>query len=128
MQTWNIIQQMESTENSVSVNVHTEKYAICYHLYFDKNPIIYCRFGQHGYSNKGWAMLSTICLRANEVRMVDNNLVSLNVYIPNEDYFLNNSCTFPADGGWYWSIIDVTDDLLSFQGCNGELYKIYRKK
>lgn len=127
MQNWNIYQSIAITDNNLSINVHTLKYAICYNVYFEQKVSIYCRFGQHGYCNRGWAMLSTTCLRRDEVRMIDDHSMVLNDYIPNEDYFVTDSCTFPADGGWYWSIKEITDDVISFQGCSGDIYKIYRR-
>ncbi len=41
---------------------------------------------------------------------------------------MENSCAFPADGGWYWSLKEVTDGVIYLNGCGGDTYGIYRKK
>ena len=59
--------------------------------------------------------------------MIENNLLSINEYKPNEDWFIVDGCSFPEDGGWYWSVKEVTDDVISLQGCGGDIYKICRE-
>lgn len=86
--------------------------------------------GLNGYCDKGYAMLSTICLRANEVRMVEDNLATINGYRPVPEWFASDSCSFPADGGWYWFVKEATDDYITLRGCEGATYRIdrYRAK
>jgi hypothetical protein len=58
--------------------------------------------------------------------MIENNLDSMNDYVPNEDCFVPDGCAFPTDGGWYWSIKSVTDDAIYLNGCGGETYEIHK--
>jgi plasmid stability protein len=65
----------------------------------------------------------------NEARMMENNLLSINEYTPVEDWFVENSCAFTPDGSWYWSIKEVTDDIIYLNGCGGtdEIHRIKAK-
>lgn len=87
---------------------------------------VYCRAGQNGYCSRGWAMRSSTCLRANECRMLEDNLEALDPYQPMKEAFVENSCAFPSDGGWYWSIREANDDVIRFNGCSGDIYTIFR--
>ncbi len=89
---------------------------------------IYCRLGVSGYCDKGWAMRSTAVLRAQEVRMLPDHREALLPYQPIEDCFVDGGCTFPEDGGWYWSVKDVTADCITLNGCGGDTYAIYRPR
>lgn len=127
MALWGMNKDFESREGNLTVDITTQKYSICYHLSL-KEKHVYCRVGQNGYCEKGWAMLSTTCIRQNECRMIENNLLTLNEYLPDEKYFVENSCAFPPDGGWYWSINRVTTDVIYLNGCEGKSYEIHRKR
>jgi hypothetical protein len=59
--------------------------------------------------------------------MIDDNLSSIQDYKPNGEWFVNDGCSFPEDGGWYWAIKKVTDDVIYLQGCGGDIYQIHRK-
>ena len=59
--------------------------------------------------------------------MIENNLSSINEYRPTEDYFVPDACSFPDDGGWYWSVREVTDDVIYLNGCGEVIYEIHRK-
>ncbi len=89
---------------------------------------IYCRLGVSGYCDRGWAMRSTAVLRANEVRMLPDHRGALRVYRPVEECFVPDGCAFPDDGGWYWSIREVTQDAITLNGCGGDTYVIYRPR
>lgn len=112
-------------EQGVWGGIDTRKYSICFNLNKDGSGI-YCRFGKNGYTQKGRAMLSTICLRDNEVRMIENNMDNLNEYVPILDAFIIDGCSFPDDGGWYWSVKEVSDDWIKLCGCGGDTYETYR--
>ncbi len=104
--------------------IDTEKYSILYDVGED---YIYCRVGQNGYCSKGRAMLSTICLRKDECRMLPDNRDSMSDYHPMEECFNPDGCAFPPDGGWYWSVKEVTEDVIYLHGCGGDTYEIHRK-
>ena len=116
----------EYRDGYFNVRIDTQKYSILFSLSIAEN-IVYCRVGQNGYCEKGRAMLSTVCVRENETRMIENNLLSINDYKPAEECFIVDACSFPDDGGWYWSVKEVTDDVIYLQGCGGQTYEIHRK-
>ena len=130
MRLWNCGEEIEFSELDngfvVSVEMNTEKYSATFNI-DSSNNFIYCRFGMHGYCNKGWAMLSTICIRQNECRMISDNTEALKGYIPDEKCFVANGCSFPSDGGWYWSVRDVDDNTVYLNGCGGDSYEIHRR-
>ena len=109
-----------------NVGIDTCKYSILFSFSISDNWV-YCRVGQNGYCDKGRAMLSTVCIRQNETRMIEDNLLSINEYKPIEDCFIVDGCAFPPDGGWYWSVKEVTDDVIFLNGCGGATYEIRRK-
>ncbi|MGN1345584.1 MAG: RNA polymerase sigma factor [Eubacteriales bacterium] len=124
MAKWNVGQRFAYGEKNTLAMIDTEKYSILYDVGED---YIYCRVGQNGYCDKGWAMRSPICLRANECRMLRDNRDSMSDYHPMEECFRPDSCAFPPDGGWYWSVKEVTDDVIYLNGCGGAIYEIHRK-
>jgi len=126
MERWNIKAYLQTGDNQIRAGIDTRKYSIFYCVDLNNTRFIYCRVGQNGYCAKGWAMLPTIEIRHHLVRMTEVNLSSVNDYKPNEDWFVENSCTFSADGGWYWALKDVSDDVIHFQGCGGDIYGIPR--
>ncbi|WP_310604292.1 hypothetical protein [Anaerosporobacter sp.] len=111
--------------NSVWASIETHRYSICFNLNADGSGV-YCRVGKNGYTDKGRAMLSTICLRKDEVRMIENNMDNLEEYKPILEAFVIDSCAFPQDGGWYWSVKEVSDDSIVLHGCGGDIYEIQR--
>lgn len=127
MAQWNICQNFEYGEGYFEVSLTTFKYCVYYGLSV-KDKYVYCRVGQNGYSEKGWAMLSTVCIRQNECRMMEDHLQALQEYRPMEECFVKDGCAFPSDGGWYWSLKEVTDDVIYLNGCGGETYEIFRRK
>jgi len=126
MALWGVGKCFEYSNGNYNVRIETQKYSIYFCLSIT-DEWIYCRVGQNGYCEKGRAMLSPICIRQNEMRMIENNLLSMNEYKPLEECFIENGCAFPADGGWYWSINKITDDVIYLNGCSGEIYEIHRK-
>jgi len=127
MEEWNMGTMFEQTDKYLIASIDTRRYSI----FFNPSPPenwTYCRVGQNGYCDKGRAMLSTVCIRQNETRMLKRNLDSLREYVPNENWFLRDSCAFPADYGWYWSVKDVSADEITLNGCGGDTYRIKRKK
>ena len=112
-------------EQGVWGGIDTRKYSICFNLNKDGSGV-YCRFGKNGYTLKGQAMLSTICLRDNEVRMIENNMDNLDEYEPILDAFIVDGCSFPEDGGWYWAVKEISDDCIKLCGCGGDTYETYR--
>ena len=125
MRAWNCGMAFDCFAQYVSANMNTENYSAVFNI----NPsakFIYCRFGMHGYCDKGYAMLSTICIRLNECRMIPDHTEALKGYIPDESYFAENSCAFPPDGSWYWSVRNVEDDAVYLNGCGGDIYEIHR--
>lgn len=127
LELWNLGARCFYDNDSGSVwgGIDTRKYSICFNLNSDGSGV-YCRVGKNGYTNKGRAMLSTICLRNNEIRMIDNNMENLNDYTPFLDAFIVDGCSFPQDGGWYWSVASVSDNCIKLNGCGGDTYEIYR--
>lgn len=127
MELWNIMQSLEYGDGYVNALINTRKYSINY-CFSMQDQYVYCRVGQNGYCEKGWAMLSVICIRQDECRMIEDNLRAIQEYKPMEDCFLENSCSFPEDGGWYWSLKAVTDDVIYLNGCGDATYEIHRKQ
>ncbi|MCH5272089.1 MAG: hypothetical protein J1E35_00315 [Lachnospiraceae bacterium] len=125
MRMWNCGKEFECFDFAVHANINTERYSAIFNVNASNN--LYCRFGMHGYCDKGYAMLSTICIRQNECRMIPDNTEALKGYVPNEGYFADNSCAFPADGSWYWSVRNVDDSTVYLNGCGGDIYKICRR-
>ena len=126
MALWGVGKCFEYTDGYYNVRIDTQKYSILFSLSISENWV-YCRVGQNGYCEKGRAMLSTVCIRQNETRMIENNLLSINDYKPVEDCFIVDGCAFPPDGGWYWSVKEVTNDVIYLNGCGGQTYEIRRK-
>ena len=133
MTRWNIKQYLQIGPKSVRAGIDTRKYSIFYTIDLNGNQydakyneFIYCRVGQQGYCEKGWAMLPTIQIRHHHTSMIEDNLSSVKDYKPDENCFVEDSCAFPADGGWYWSLKEVTDDVIYLQGCGGDVYEIHR--
>lgn len=124
MAKWGVGLNFRYSDTNPLAMIDTEKYSILYDVGKD---YIYCRVGQNGYCDKGRAMLSTICLRSDECRMLPDNRDSMSDYRPMEDCFNPDSCAFPPDGGWYWSVKEVTDDVIYLHGCGGDTYEIHRK-
>jgi len=129
MTRWSIGTYIEVNSKVVRAGIDTDKYSIFYavDLSNEANEFIYCRVGQNGFCEKGRAMLPTIEIRHHLTRMIDDNLSSIHDYKPNEDWFVADGCTFPEDGGWYWSIKELTDDVIYLQGCSGDVYEIHRR-
>lgn len=126
MALWNINKFAYCEKGSFNAGIDTEKYSIVYNFIAD-GSFIYCRVGLNGYCDKGRAMLATTCIRQNGGGMLENNLRALEDYVPIEDCFVVNSCAFPPDGGWYWSVKEVTHDRILLNGCGGDTYLINRK-
>ena len=42
------------------------------------------------------------------------------------DFFVEDGCSFPDDGGWYWSVKEVTNDVIYLNGCGGATYEIQK--
>lgn len=125
MQVWGQNVFFGYADDLVQAGIDTRKYSIYYNFSISEGRL-YCRVGQNGYCERGRAMLSTVCIRGFECRMIANNLDSINDYRPDESCFAEGTCAFPADGGWYWSISEVTDDVIRLHGCGGDTYEIYR--
>jgi len=125
MALWGVNNFFECGDGHLNAGIDTQKYSIYYHLSVNDKRV-YCRVGQNGYCERGRAMLSTACIRQNECRMAENNLKTLEEYKPLEECFIPDGCAFPADGGWYWSVKGVTDDVIYLNGCGGEVYEIHR--
>lgn len=125
MAKWNILSCFEFEDGFYSVHIDTLKYS-AFFGFNEKENFLYCRMGQNAYCEKGWAMLSTTCIRMNESRMSEDNLLALTDYKPNEDFFVKDGCSFPDDGGWYWSVKEVTDDVIYLNGCGGDIYEIHK--
>ena len=127
MALWEVGNCLEYADGYFNVRIDTQKYSILFSFNITEKWI-YCRVGQNGYCEKGRAMLSTICIRQNETRMINNNLLSIEKYKPNENCFVVDGCAFPPDGGWYWSVNEITDDVIYLNGCGGDIYEIHRIK
>ena len=129
MALWGVGKYFEYEDGYFNVGIDTQKYSILFNFSIVDNTKrrVYCRVGQNGYCEKGWAMLSTVCIQQNETRMIENNLLSINEYKPIEDYFIVDGCPFPPDGGWYWSVKEITDDVIYLNGCGGVTYEIRKK-
>ena len=125
MAKWNILSCFICEDGAYSVHIDTLKYS-AFFGFNEKEKFLYCRIGQNGYCEKGWAMLSTTCIRMNESRMLEDNLLALKDYKPNEDFFVADGCSFPDDGGWYWSVKEITDDVIYLNGCGGDTYEIHK--
>lgn len=125
MAKWNVARYFWAYSNGVQAGIDTGRYSILF-LVNMENGTIYCRVGQNGYCDKGWAMLSTVCLRGNECRMIADNTDATKPYIPNENCFVTDGCAFPMDGGWYWSVREVSEDTIYLNGCGGATYEIHK--
>ncbi len=90
--------------------------------------IIYCHLGVNGYCEKGWAMKPTVQLRAFACGMLPDHREALFPYHPIEECFVADSCAFPDDGGWYWSVKEVSDDMITLNSCGGDTYTINRPR
>ena len=125
---WSMGAYFETDAQVVRAGIDTVKYSVFYTVDLSgAEEFIYCRVGQNGYCEKGKAMLPTIEIRHHLTRMIEDNLLSIQDYKPNEDWFIVDGCSFPADGGWYWSIKKITDEVIFLQGCSGDVYEIHRK-
>ena len=125
MTLWSVGKCFEVSDDMTQVMIDTRKYSILYSFSIPDN-YIYCRVGQNGYCEKGRAMISPTCIRTMESRMIEDNLQTLNDYQPMKECFVADGCAFPRDGGWYWSVKEVTDDVIFLNGCNGDIYEIRR--
>ena len=125
MAKWNVYQQGSFGDGEIEFGVNTEQHSIYFGL-DTKSDFIYCRVGKNGYCEKGWAMLSTTCVRGNECRMIPDNRDAKKPYHPDESCFVENGCAFPRDGGWYWSLKEVTEDVIRLNGCGDATYEITR--
>lgn len=125
MAKWSVKRYFEPYSNGIQAGIDTERYSTLFSVNMD-NGTIYCRVGQNGYCDKGWAMLSTVCLRGNECRMIADNTDATKPYIPNENCFVTDGCAFPMDGGWYWSVREVSEDTIYLNGCGGATYEIHK--
>lgn len=128
MSLWNVKQWFGYDDGQFNVCVDTQRYSIYFNVSLGDELFIYCRVGQNGYCEKGWAMLSTTCIRQMECRMIEDNLQTLREYRPMEECFVADGCAFPSDGGWYWSLKEVTEDVIYLHGCGGVTYEIHRKQ
>jgi len=126
MALWGVGKYFEYIDGYFNVGIDTQRYSILFSFSI-KDGWTYCRVGQNGYCEKGRAMLSTVCIRSKETRMLEDNLSSINEYKPVEDCFIIDGCAFPPDGGWYWSLKEATDDIIYLNGCGGQTYEIHRK-
>lgn len=127
MALWNVTQFFDYGDGYVNVGINTKKYSILFSFYGEEK-FVYCRVGQNGYCEKGWAMRSAACVRQNECRMPEDNRITLQEYRPMEECFVENACAFPSDGGWYWSLKEVTEDVIYLNGCGGATYEIHRRR
>lgn len=125
MAEWNKACRFNYGDAEIEGQINTVKYSAYFGIE-PNNNFLYCRMGQNAYCEKGWAMLSTTCIRMNESRMLRDNLLALNDYIADENCFVKDGCAFPSDGGWYWSIKGVTDDVVYLNGCGGVTYEIHK--
>ena len=123
MAKWNVNCFFSVCDGRFSAGIDTLKYSFNFNL-DESRDFLYCRAGQNGYCEKGWAMRSTACIRMNECRMIDDNLNALEEYNPNEDWFVADGCSFPEDGGWYWSLREMTDTAAYLNGCGDATYVI----
>lgn len=123
MAKWNVNRFFSVYDGRFNAEINTLKYSFCFNMDESKD-FLYCRAGQNGYCEKGWAMLSTTCIRMNECRMIEGNLKALEDYKPNEEWFVVDGCAFPEDGGWYWSLREMTDRLAYLNGCGDITYVI----
>ena len=124
MALWNQGVFFEHQEQSVVAGIDTKRYSVLFSLTPGPERGAYCRVGQNGYCDKGLAMRSTVCLRPNEARMLADNLSSIGDYHPVQECFVDGGCAFPPDGGWYWSVKEVRDDVIYLNGCGGQTYEI----
>ncbi len=113
--------------DSVHVNLSDGRFDCHWEMSVPQN-VIYCRLGINGYCEKGWAMKPTIVLRAHACGMLPDHRDALLPYHPIEACFVVDGCAFPDDGGWYWSVKEVSDDMITLNGCGGDTYTIYRPR
>ena len=123
MARWNVNRFFSVCDGRFNIGIDTLKYSFCFNL-DESRDFLYCRAGQNGYCEKGWAMMSTVCIRMNECRMMSDNLKALDEYKPNESWFAVDGCSFPEDGGWYWSLREMTDTAAYLNGCGDATYII----
>lgn len=138
LELWSIGTEYAFNNDSLTAKIDAHKYSVCF-CHYDYGNLTYCRVGLNGYCEKGHAMLSTVCLRdgidpegkieiEKEVQMLKNNFDSLKRFNPPLEYFSLNSCAFPSDGGWYWSVKEVADDFIILNSCGGGEDIRYKKR
>lgn len=108
-------------EDSLCAEIITARYAA---VFLVRRDMLYCRLGQNGYCEKGYAMLPGVVLRRNECRMIPDLTAMQQPYHPQACCFAENGCAFPADGGWYWPVRSVTETEIRLFGCGGDVYTI----
>ena len=79
MAKWNILSCFYYEDGFYNVHIDAVKNA-AYFGFDEKEKFLYCRIGKNAYCEKGWAMLSTTCIRMNESRMLEYNLLDLEDY------------------------------------------------
>ncbi len=129
MRAWNVNcwSMVGEDGQSVHVNISDGRFDCHWGINVPQN-LIYCRLGVSGYCEKGWAMKPTVTLRAFSCGMLSDHREALLPYHPIEKCFIPDGCAFPDDGGWYWSVREVSDDAVSLNGCGGDTYVIYRPR
>jgi hypothetical protein len=134
MRTWNTGAELGYNNCSLWANIATPKYEICFNFgqKSSSEVDIYCRLGLNAFTEKGRAMLPVACTRSGGGDMFDN-LDQLPDFIPDTQYFPENSCSVdaglqPSDGAWYWSVKEINDDYITLYGCGGDTYKIARRQ
>ncbi len=129
MRAWNVNSWYIPGEkgDTITCNIGNGHYDCHWQIILPEN-FIYCRLGVSGYCEKGWAMLPTVQLRAHACGMLPDHRDALLPYQPDETCFIPDGCAFPEDGGWYWSVRDVTEDRITLNGCGGDTYYIHRPR
>lgn len=125
LEIWRLGSNFSQGTDEIQAGIDTHRYSVNYYINSKRNGT-YCRVGNNGYCEKGYAMLSTTVIRPNETRMIKNNMDSIAEYKPILDCFVKNGCAFPPDGGWYWSLKEMNDDLIKLNGCQNAEYHFPR--
>jgi len=139
LELWSLGTKYEFTDSLLIIQIVTRRYSIVFRS-FKHGNILYARVGVNGYCDKGLAMLPIVCLRdgvdpkgkviiQKEVRMFNDIIEARTEYKPNAECFADDSCVaFPSNGGWYWSIKEVTDEYIKLHSCGGEEDIRYRNR
>ena len=115
----NIEKGFERGSKYWEVSINTNKHMYIYHI---GEYGVYCRAARYDVSDQG-IVFNQNFRQGTYAFMVEDNTISLDSLLVNEDLFNSKSCVIDSDS-IYWSVLKVTKDLIYLNGCEGETYEI----